>query len=68
MAKKSYKQQRDVLVARIEKNPTLYNNFKKWLNTQELDIEFVMYEDSIDHPKEFVGLYMSFLRSRRKKK
>lgn len=66
MSAKSYKLQKKAVVTRLEHNPKEWAAFEKWLDKQELDIEFFLYEDT-GYEKDFMRLYRNFQKSRRKK-
>jgi len=53
------KEQKDIIIRSIQLNKYLYNSFEDYLNNQELDIGFVLFEDK---SRYFDELWFSFLK------
>ena len=54
-----YKELWNFLKENIVKDEHIYNAFNIWLNNQELDIEFILYEDN--YYLDLVKLFNNFL-------
>ena len=53
---------RELLIDLLEKDDELYQEFKGWLFLRELDIEFILYEDSLKYPEETFKMFRRFKR------
>jgi hypothetical protein len=51
---------RDVLIELLESDKDLWCEFKGWLELRELDIEFILYEDSLKYPEVTFKLFRRF--------
>jgi hypothetical protein len=56
---------RELLIELLESDKDLWGDFKGWLELRELDIEFILYEDSLKYPEETFKMFRKFKRDKK---